>query len=85
MNEEEYYNLPLHEQNLIDREITQEEYDVLPKHEQRLVDMGLTSLEETKQYRQTVKCVPYDEYMKKIFHNENITIIIHLFISSMYN
>ena len=27
MNEEEYYNLSLHEQNLIDREMTQEEYD----------------------------------------------------------
>ena len=69
MNEEEYYNLPLHEQNLIDREMTQQEYDELPKHELRLVDMGLPTLEETKKYRRTVKWVPYDEYTKKIFHH----------------
>jgi len=66
---EEYYNLPLHEQNLIDRDMTQEEYNTLPDYEQRLVDKGLPTLAETKEYRKTVKWVPYNEYMERIFHH----------------
>jgi len=69
MNKEQYYELPLHEQNLIDRKMTQEEYDVLPGYEQSLVDKGLPTLAETKEYRKTVEWVPYEQYMKQIFHH----------------
>jgi hypothetical protein len=69
MNKEEYYELSPHEQNLVDRELTQKEYEVLPDYERKLVDTGLPTLAETKGYRKTVEWVPYDEYMKTIFHH----------------
>ena len=69
MNEEQYYKLSLHEQNLTDREMTQQEYDVLPDYERRLVDNGLPTLSETEQYRKTVGWVPFEEYTKTIFHH----------------
>ena len=58
-----------HEQNLLDRKMTQETYDALPDYEQRLVDKGLPTLQETNDYRKTVRWVPYDQYMEKIFHH----------------
>ena len=70
MNEEQYYELSLHEQRLIDREMTQKEYEALPDYEQRLIDSGLPTIEETKNYRKTVGWVPYEEYMERVhFHH----------------
>ena len=39
----------------------------LEPYEQRLRDLGLPTLAETKEYRETVGWVPYEEYMKKIY------------------
>ena len=41
----------------------------LEPHEQRLKDLGLPTLAETKEYRETVGWVPYEEYMEHIFHH----------------
>ena len=49
--------------------MNKEEYNALPDYEQRLVDSGLPTLAETREYRETVKWVPYNEYMERIFHH----------------
>ena len=41
----------------------------LEPHEQRLKDLGLPTIAETKEYRETVGWVPFEEYMEKIFHH----------------
>tara|TARA_R110002020_G_scaffold173286_1_gene364126 strand:- start:22838 stop:23227 length:390 start_codon:yes stop_codon:yes gene_type:complete len=47
--------------------LTKEQYDALPDYEQRLVDKGLPTIAETKNYKQTTKWVPYNEYMERIY------------------
>ena len=37
--------------------------------EQRLKDNGMKTVKETKEYRETVGWVPYEEYMKEIYHH----------------
>jgi hypothetical protein len=49
--------------------MNKEQYNKLPDYEQRLVDNGLPTLAETKEYRKTARWVPYNEYMKTIFHH----------------
>lgn len=39
----------------------------LDPHEQKLKDLGLPTLAETKEYRENVGWVPYEEYMRKIY------------------
>tara|TARA_R110002051_G_scaffold110864_1_gene183536 strand:- start:542 stop:928 length:387 start_codon:yes stop_codon:yes gene_type:complete len=41
----------------------------LPAHEQKLKDLGLPTLAETREYRETVGWVPYEEYMEEIYHH----------------
>ena len=36
---------------------------------QRLKDNGMKTIDETKTYRQTVKWLPYEQYMEKIYHH----------------
>ena len=47
--------------------MNKDEYNELPDYEKRLVDEGLPTLAEIKEYRETVKWVPYNEYMERIF------------------
>ena len=49
--------------------MNKEEYNKLPDYEKRLVDKGLPTIAETKEYRKTVRWVPYNEYLERIFHH----------------
>ena len=37
--------------------------------DQRMKDNGMKTIDEVKTYRQTVKWVPYEEYMGEIYHH----------------